>query len=125
MATHVKYSKISNKFINQLPLIKRISDAALDKDDEEGYYVNENNPAIERGLFSRTLTISGHNKHGRGVTKGPLKLPYLKLVIPEMIADIRAVPTHKDFVEYTFPFLYATMAVMLKAFVILYNFIIQ
>jgi hypothetical protein len=123
--THVKYSQISNKFINQLPLIKRISDASLDAVDEEGYHASDNNPSISRGFFTRTLTISGHNKLGRGVNKGPIKLPYAKVFLPELIADLRAIPTHKDFVEYTFPFLYANAVVILKAFFILHKQIIR
>lgn len=124
-AAHLKHSQISNKFINQLPLVKRMSDSSLDKDKEESYYVNDNNPSIERGFFKRTLTISGYNKPGHGVTKGPIKLPYIKLFIPELLADLRAVPTHKDFVEYTFPFLYANTVIVLKAFFLLNKFILK
>lgn len=120
-STHVKYSQISNKFINKLPLVKRMSDALLNVSDEEGYYVNDNNPSVSRGFFKRTLTVSGHNKFGRGFDRGPVKLPYVKMLLPEFIADIRAASTHKDFIEYTFPFLYASLVVFLKAFFLLHS----
>jgi hypothetical protein len=122
--THIKYSQISNKFINQSSIIKTISDITLNKDEGEGYYVDDNNPLITRGFFKRTLTISGHNKHGRGVQKGPIKLPYIKLLLPELIADFRAIPNHKDFVEYTLPFLYASAVLALKAFLLFHYFVI-
>lgn len=123
-ATHLKHSQISNRFVNNLPIIKRISEDSLDKDEGEGYYVNDNNPSIARGIFTRTLTISGHNKHGHGINKGPVRLPYTKLLRAELIADLRAVPAHKDFVEYTLPFLYANTLLVLKLFFLLNKLIL-
>lgn len=123
-STHQRHSQISNRYINQLPIVKKIVESSMDAADEEGYYANENNPSIERRLFSRNLKISAHNKQGRGVQKGPIKLPYLKIIIPELIADLRAIPIHKDFVEYTFPFLYANSVLVLKTGLLFHRFVI-
>lgn len=124
-STHQKHGAVSNRYVNQLSIIKKAADSAMDASEEEAYYANENNPSIERRVFSRRMTISAHNKHGRGVQKGPIKVSYLKLAIPEFIADLRAVTSHKDFIEYTFPFLYANSVIILKTGLLLHKFLVK
>ena len=91
----------------------------MNAEEEEDYHVSDDNPLVVRKLFSRELMISGFNKGGRGFKKGPLNISYWRIFIPELIDDIRAVHVHKDFIEYTFPILYACFILILKGILLL------
>ena len=111
--THQKHGATSNKYLNRTPFIEQIAQGAIDTTKDEGYFANNDNPKIVRGLFSRSLTINAH-RDGRGATIGPIKLPYWRMALPEFIADLRAIPDHRDFVEYTFPLLFANAVLIVK-----------
>lgn len=114
--SHQSHQEISIRHINRTPYITTI--IAENKDDINNLYLSDSSPYVDRKIFKRTLFFSG-DVNGHNFQKRSVELSYRKIFIHEVIADIKSISSTNDFIEYTFPRLYAYAICMGKVVLVL------